>query len=101
MDTIKGIEAESDVRCRLVARDFKQKRDQGREDLYAETPPLEAIRVQLSKDYRCAGINFFARPLRSLRASKLGNGRRGVTRLWPFRLRLLCCLVIAPRRGFA
>ena len=49
VDTNKGSEAESDVRCRLVARDFRQKRDKGREDLFAETPPLEAIRMQLSK----------------------------------------------------
>jgi hypothetical protein len=49
VDTNKGSEAESDVRCRLVARDFRQKRDNGREDLFAETPPLEAIRMRLSK----------------------------------------------------
>ena len=41
VDTNKGSEAESDVRCRLVARDFRQKKDKGREDLFAETPPLE------------------------------------------------------------
>jgi hypothetical protein len=49
VDTNKGTEVESDVRCRLVARDFRQKKDKGREDLFAETPPLEAIRMQLSK----------------------------------------------------
>ena len=49
VDTNKGDEEESDVRCRLVARDFRNKRDKGRDDLYAETPPLEAIRMQFSK----------------------------------------------------
>ena len=36
------------IRCRLVARDFKTK-DSCREDLFAATPPLELLRVMLSK----------------------------------------------------
>ena len=38
-----------DVRCRLVARDFKDKKDNDREDLFAATPPAEAERMALSK----------------------------------------------------
>ena len=36
------------VRCRLVARDFKQRREGPRDDLYASMPPLEALKVQLA-----------------------------------------------------
>ena len=36
------------VRCRLVARDFKGD-DKGRDDLFAETPPLECKRIILSR----------------------------------------------------
>ena len=36
-----------DIRCRLVARDFKGG-ENGRDDLFAETPPLEAKRMLLS-----------------------------------------------------
>ena len=36
------------VRSRLVARDFKGK-DEGRDDLFAETPPLEALRLLFSR----------------------------------------------------
>ena len=49
VDTNEGSEEESDVTCRLVARDFKHKKDKGREDLYAEIPPLQDIRMRLSK----------------------------------------------------
>ena len=49
VDTNKGDEVESDVTCRLVARDFRNKKDKGRDDLFAETPPLEAIRMQFSR----------------------------------------------------
>ena len=35
------------VKSRLVARDFKRG-DKGREDLFAETPPLEALRLLFS-----------------------------------------------------
>ena len=34
VDTNKGSDEETDVRSRLVARDFKNKADKGREDLY-------------------------------------------------------------------
>ena len=37
-----------EVGCRLVARDFKGN-DQGRDDLFAATPPLEAKRMLLSR----------------------------------------------------
>eukprot|EP00973_Karenia_brevis_P069178 9619237-Karenia_brevis.AAC.1 len=39
---------EHDVRCRMVAKDYKGK-DNGRDDLFAETPPLEAKRMLLSR----------------------------------------------------
>ena len=48
-DTNKGSEDFPDVRCRLVARDFKEKRDKEREDLFAATPPVEAERMALSR----------------------------------------------------
>ena len=38
----------TDIRCRLVARDFKAG-EKGRDDLFAETPPLEAKRILLSR----------------------------------------------------
>ena len=43
-----GEENGMEVRCRLVARDFKGD-DKDRDDLFAETPPLEAKRLLLSK----------------------------------------------------
>ena len=49
VDTNKGSEDFPDVRCRLVARDFKEKRDKEREDLFAATPPVEAERMALSR----------------------------------------------------
>jgi hypothetical protein len=49
VDTNKGTESDPDVRCRLVARDFKVKADKGREDLFAATPPAEAERMALSR----------------------------------------------------
>ena len=49
VDTNKGSEEVPDVRCRLVARDFKNKKDTDREDLFAATPPVEAERMALSK----------------------------------------------------
>ena len=52
VDTNKGSEEESDVRSRLVARDFRDKKDKEREDLFAGTPPLEAERMQFSTDGR-------------------------------------------------
>ena len=44
----KGGLGEMVVRCRLVARDF-QGGDKDRDDLFAETPPLEAKRMLLSR----------------------------------------------------
>ena len=48
VDTNKGGIGEMVVRSRLVARDFKGK-DKDRDDLFAETPPLEAKRLLLSR----------------------------------------------------
>ena len=48
VDTDKGISPEVMVRSRLVARDFKGQ-DKDRDDLFAETPPLEAKRILLSR----------------------------------------------------
>jgi len=48
VDTNKGGLTEMLVRSRLVARDFKGG-DKGRDDLFAETPPLEAKRMLLSR----------------------------------------------------
>ena len=50
MDTNKGGDTaeEWEIRCRLVARDFKGG-DKGRDDLFAETPPLEGKRLLLSR----------------------------------------------------
>ena len=49
VDTDEGTEEAPDVRCRLVARDFKVKADKEREDLFAATPPAEAERMALSR----------------------------------------------------
>jgi hypothetical protein len=49
VDTNKGDEERTDVRSRLVARDFSTKADKGRDDLFAGTPPLEAVRMQFSR----------------------------------------------------
>ena len=48
VDTNKGGLGEMVVRSRLVARDFKGG-DNDRDDLFAETPPLEALRILLSR----------------------------------------------------
>ena len=40
VDTNKGTTEEPLVRCRLVARDFREKGEKDREDLFAATPPL-------------------------------------------------------------
>eukprot|EP00973_Karenia_brevis_P072013 10005281-Karenia_brevis.AAC.1 len=37
-----------EIRSRMVARDFKGN-DKGRDDLFAETPPLEAKRLLMSR----------------------------------------------------
>ena len=44
MDVNKGSEEDVQARSRLVARDFKGD-DNDRDDLFAETPPLEAKRL--------------------------------------------------------
>ena len=45
VDINKGTEEEQEVRCRLVARDFKPKGEKEREDLFAATPPFEAKKL--------------------------------------------------------
>ena len=49
MDTNIGSEAEPDVRCRLVAREFKKESGGDREDLFVATPPVEAERMVFSR----------------------------------------------------
>ena len=48
VDTNKGTNGNFDIRCRLVARDFKGA-DKDRDDLFAESPPLEAKRMLMSR----------------------------------------------------
>jgi hypothetical protein len=48
VDVNKADEGGMEVRCRLVARDFRGA-DRGRDDLFAATPPLEAKRMLLSR----------------------------------------------------
>ena len=48
VNTNKGGEDTWDIRCRLVARDFKGN-DKDRDDLFAGTPPLEAKRILFSR----------------------------------------------------
>ena len=45
VDVDKGTSEAADVRCRLVARDFKPKGDKDRPDLFAAMPPLEAKKL--------------------------------------------------------
>jgi hypothetical protein len=45
VDVNKGSSQCPDIRCRLVARDFKSKGEGARDDLYAAMPPLEAKRL--------------------------------------------------------
>ena len=47
VDTNKGSDDKPEIRCRLVARDFKG-HDKDREDLFAATPPWELKRVLMS-----------------------------------------------------
>jgi hypothetical protein len=49
VDTDKGEGDEVKIRSRLVARDFKIKGEKDREDLFAATPPLELLRMLISK----------------------------------------------------
>ena len=48
IDTDKGHGWNSNIRCRLVARDFKVKGDD-RDDIFASMPPLEAKKVLVAK----------------------------------------------------
>ena len=49
VDTDKGQDGEEAIRSRLVARDFRAKGEKDREDLFAATPPLELLRLLISK----------------------------------------------------
>ena len=48
VDVNKGTAENMEIRCRMVARDFKGG-DKDRDDLFAETPPLEAKRILMSR----------------------------------------------------
>jgi len=45
VDVNKGTKEAPDIRCRLVARDFKPRGEQHREDLFAAMPPLESKKL--------------------------------------------------------
>ena len=45
VDVNKGTAENPNIRCRLVARDFKPKGEKDRADLFASMPPLEAKKV--------------------------------------------------------
>ncbi len=47
VDVNNGTKESPDIRCRLVARDFKSKGEKDREDLFAAMPPLEAKKLLL------------------------------------------------------
>ena len=49
VDMNKGSDEVPVIRSRLVARDFREKGDKDRHDLFAATPPLELKRMLLSK----------------------------------------------------
>ena len=49
VDVNKGTKERPDVRCRLVARDFKPKGEKHREDLFAAMPPLESKKLLFQK----------------------------------------------------
>ena len=48
VDVNKGTAENPNIRCRLVARDFKPKGEKDRADLFASMPPLEAKKVLFS-----------------------------------------------------
>ena len=52
VDINKGTAENPDVRCRLVARDFKPKGEKDREDLFAAMPPLETKKLVFQKAVR-------------------------------------------------
>ena len=45
VDVNKGTAENPNIRCRLVASDFKPKGEKDRADLFASMPPLEAKKV--------------------------------------------------------
>ena len=49
VDVNKGSTESPDVRCRLVARDFKPKGEKDRSDIFAAMPPLEAKKLLFRK----------------------------------------------------
>ena len=58
MDTDKGAGDEVMIKSRLVARDFRVKGEKDREDLFAATPPLELLRMMISKTARWRKLLF-------------------------------------------
>ena len=49
VDTNKGTKEKPDVRSRMVGRDFKGGKGRDEDELFASTPPLEALRMLMSK----------------------------------------------------
>ena len=86
VDVNNGTQAKPEVRCRLVARDFKGKHDKDREDLFAATPSLDVKRALFSR----------AATTRTKRGAgsccSLTRGRRTLTRS-ARRTSLLNCLM--------
>ena len=63
IDHNKGDAQRPNVRCRLVAQDFKTEKN---DDLFAGTPPLEALKLVLSRAVsgsktRCVMVNDISR----------------------------------------
>jgi hypothetical protein len=50
VDTNEGDQSRIEIRSRMAARDFKGG-DKDRDDLFAETPPLEAKRMLMGVEY--------------------------------------------------
>jgi hypothetical protein len=63
VDTDKGSNGQELIRSRLVARDFRVKGDKDREDLFAATPPLELLRLLISKTATRVGPKGFRKLL--------------------------------------
>ena len=55
VDTDKGEDGHVAIRSRLVARDFRTKGEKDREDLFAATPPLELLRMMISRTATITG----------------------------------------------
>ena len=51
VDVNKGTADRPEIRCRLVARDFKPRGEKDREDLFAAMPPLECKKLLFKKAF--------------------------------------------------